>query len=195
MREWRSETHRFLSGLKTLAPVVLAVSVFAGASASAASTESSVATTAPVAEAGAPPGTVPMVASELFTLYRDKSWQWTDGAGRMDGTDRQFTAWVEGDKGKAWAEGRWLITDAGVMCLKANWHSDQGIFPARTCFSHRIGDGTIYQKREPDGQWYVFRHANSREDDEAKKLVSADLVSSRIDSLRPVRRPKQSMTK
>ena len=104
-------------------------------------------------------------------------------------------AWVDGDKGKSWAEGRWLVTDAGRMCLKANWHSDQGVFPGRTCFSHRIGDGTIYQKREPDGQWYVFRHANSREDDEAKKLVSADLVSSRIDSLRPSPRQKQSMAK
>ena len=194
MSEWRSETHRYLSGLKTLAPVVLAVSVLAGASASAAATGSSV-STAPVAEAGVPAGTVPMVASELFALYRDKSWQWADGAGRMDGTDRQFTAWVDGDKGKSWAEGRWLVTDAGRMCLKANWHSDQGVFPGRTCFSHRIGDGTIYQKREPDGQWDVFRHANSREDDEAKKLVSADLVSRRIDSLRPSPRQKQSMAK
>jgi hypothetical protein len=194
MSEWRSEMHRFLSGLKTLAPVVLAVSVLAGASASAAATDSSV-SAAPVAEAGVPPGTVPMVASELFALYRDKSWQWDDGAGRMDGADRKFTAWVDGDKGKSWAEGRWLVTDAGRMCLKADWHSDQGVFPARTCFSHRIGNGTIYQKREPDGQWYVFRHTNIREDDEAKKLVSEDLVSSRIDSLRPVPRQKQSMAK
>ena len=194
MSERRSEMHRSLSGLKTLAPVVLAMSLLAGASASAAAPDAIV-STAPVAEAGVPPGTIPMVASELFALYRDKSWQWADGAGRMDATDRQFTAWVDGDKGKSWAEGRWLVTDAGRMCLKANWHSDQGVFPGRTCFSHRIGDGTIYQKREPDGQWYVFRHANSREDDEAKKLVSEDLVSSRIDSLRPSPRQKQSMAK
>lgn len=191
MRELRSKTYRFLPGLTMLAPVVLAVSVLAGASATAATTSSTAS-----AEAGVlPPGTDPMTASELYALYRDKSWQWADGAGRMEGADRKFTAWIDGDKGKSWAEGRWLVTDAGRMCLNANWHSDQGKFPRSTCFSHRIGDGAIYQKREPDGQWFVFRHANIRDDDEAKKLVSADLVSSRIDSLRPSTRQKQSMAK
>ena len=77
MREWISERHRSLSGWKTLAPVVLAVSVLAGASASAATTDSS-ASNASVAEAGVPPGTNPMAAYELYALYRDKSWQWRD---------------------------------------------------------------------------------------------------------------------
>ncbi|URQ75901.1 MAG: DUF995 domain-containing protein [Candidatus Ochrobactrum gambitense] len=122
-----------------------------------------------------PAGTRVMTPFEIYTLYRDKNWQWADGSGQMQITDRRFTARVDGEKGKAWAEGRWMITKTGLMCLKADWHTDQGKFPVKTCFSHRIGDGVVYQKREPDGVWYVFRHADGRADDEARKLVSISL--------------------
>lgn len=47
---------------------------------------------------------------------------------------------------------------------------------SKTCFSHRIDNGTIYQKREPGGEWYAFRNAEVHQDDEASKLVSTDLV-------------------
>jgi hypothetical protein len=33
-----------------------------------------------------------MTALELYTLYRDKSWQWENGAGLMREADRQFSA-------------------------------------------------------------------------------------------------------
>jgi len=122
-----------------------------------------------------PAGTRVMTPFEIYVLYRDKNWQWPDGTGQMETTDRRFTARVDGEKGKAWAEGRWMITKTGLMCLKADWHTEQGKFPVKTCFSHRIGDGTVYQKREPDGVWYVFRHADGRADDEARKLVSISL--------------------
>ncbi|ODT17795.1 MAG: hypothetical protein ABS35_25015 [Kaistia sp. SCN 65-12] len=130
-----------------------------------------------------------MSAAELFVLYRDKSWQWPDGAGRMDSADRRFTAWVDGEKGKSWAEGRWQVMDSGQMCFQADWHSGQETYPTRTCFAHRAGDGTIYQRKLPDGGWYVFRHADARADDEANKLVSADLVSGRLGELRPTPPP------
>lgn len=124
-----------------------------------------------------------MTALEIHKLYRDKSWQWEKGAGLMKDAGRQFSAWVEGENGKTWAEGRWAITDTGLMCIVATWHSQSGAFPAKTCFSHRIDAGTIYQKREPDGGWYVFRHARQREDDEARKLVAIDLVSQQLDNI------------
>lgn len=202
MSGWISETGRSLPGLGGLATVALAVSLLTAPTVAAAATAPKVASVPSAAgaavsdaEASLPPGTVPMAASELFLLYHDKSWQWADGAGRMDSADRRFTAWVDGEKGKSWAEGKWLVTDSGQMCLKADWHSVEGIFPGKTCFAHRIGDGTIYQKQEPDGAWYVFRHVDGRADDEAKKLVSADLVTGRVDSLKPVRRLKQSQMK
>lgn len=203
MSGWRSKAGRSRSGSTSLALAVVAASTIAGVTmAGAASAPGRPATantaTAPAAsasEASPPAGTTPMAASELYLLYRNKSWQWADGAGRMADEDRRFTAWVESDKGKSWAEGRWLVTDAGTMCLKADWHSAEGVFPGKTCFAHRIGDGTIYQRQVPDGAWYVFRHADGRADDEAKKLVSADLVTDHIDSLKPVRRPNQSPMK
>lgn len=129
------------------------------------------------------PGTRSMTAFEIYQLYKNKSWQWDDGAGHMTGAGRQFSAWVDSEKGKSWAQGRWII-ETGLLCLDATWHSKQGAFPAKTCFSHRIGNGTIYQKREPDGEWYVFRHAEARKDDEAHKLVSTDLVSQQRESIK-----------
>jgi hypothetical protein len=125
----------------------------------------------------------PMTAFELYKLYKNKSWRWEDGAGLMQGTDRKFSAWTNNEKDQSWAEGRWVITDTGLMCLKATWHTKEGAFPAKSCFSHRIASGAIYQKHEPNGGWYVFRHAIPRDDDEASKLVAADLVSQQRNSI------------
>ncbi|KAB2684213.1 DUF995 domain-containing protein [Brucella tritici] len=132
---------------------------------------------------GLPEGARVMTPAELYVLYRDKNWQWADGAGRMESQNRRFTARVDGDKGKAWAEGRWRITWSGQMCFDAKWHLDQGVFPNKTCFSHRIADGTIYQKREPDGVWYIFRHAGGNKDDEARKLVSIETITPKTEAL------------
>jgi hypothetical protein len=125
-----------------------------------------------------------MTPGEIYQLYRDKSWQWKSGAGYMQDSGRQFSAWVDSENGKSWAKGRWIITGTGRMCFKATWHSIDGAFPARTCFSHRVNNGTIYQKREPGGDWYVFQHAQPREDDEASKLAGADLVSAQIKAVK-----------
>ncbi len=134
-------------------------------------------------EPALPAGARAMSAPELYRLYRNKSWRWENGAGLMKDEGRKFKAWGEGEKGRTWAEGRWAITETGQMCLVATWHTSDGAFPAKTCFSHRIDAGNVYQKREPDGSWYVFRHAEPREDDEARKLVPVDLVSERLDNI------------
>src|SRR5690606_11405707 len=68
---------------------------------------------APSARDSLPDGTRRMTPAELYMLYHDKSWQWADGAGRMESRNRRFTARVDGEKGKAWAEGRWRITWSG----------------------------------------------------------------------------------
>jgi hypothetical protein len=143
-----------------------------------------VSTPATASRASEPPGTRPMTAFEVYSLYKNKSWQWGNGAGHMTDAGRLFSAWVDSENGESWAEGRWVIAETGLLCLNATWHSRQGAFPAKTCFSHRVAEGTIYQKREPDGEWYVFRHTETREDDEARKLISADLVSQKRDSIK-----------
>jgi hypothetical protein len=127
-----------------------------------------------------------MTGYELFMLYRDKTWQWGDGAGRLESDGRRFTAWAGSGDSATWAEGRWIVTNRGRLCLEAEWHSPAGVHPARTCFSHKRHGDTIYQKREPSQAWYVFKHAVSAQGDEFGKLVSQDLVSPGLETIRSV---------
>ena len=126
----------------------------------------------------------PMTPQEIYMLYKNKSWRWKNGAGLMNGIDRTFSAWSDDGKSKSWAEGRWVITATGLMCFKATWHTEKGQFPDRSCFAHRIASGTIYQRREPKGSWYVFRHPTTKEGDEASNLIDGDLVSQQRDVIR-----------
>jgi len=138
-----------------------------------------------------PPQARAMTAYEVVVLYRNKSWQWPDGAGRMDAEGRRFTAVSGSGDAASWAEGRWLVTDRGRMCLDADWHSSAGTFPDRTCFSHRLDGDTIYQRRSPAGDWYVFKHAPAKADDEFTKLVAKDLVSAGLEEARSATRPQK----
>jgi Protein of unknown function (DUF995) len=125
-----------------------------------------------------------MTSGELFMLYRDKSWQWADGAGRMEADERRFTAWTGSGDGATWAEGRWILTDGGRLCFKAKWHSASGVAPNKTCFGHKKLGNVIYQRKEPSGAWYVFRHAKPTAYDEFHKLVSQDLVASDLERIK-----------
>ena len=124
-----------------------------------------------------------MTSVELYMLYRDKSWQWADGAGRMQSDGRRFTAWAGSAEMSTWAEGRWTVTDRGRLCLKAQWHSSSGVYPNKTCFSHKRRGDTVYQKKEPSGAWYVFKNS-SPASGEISKLVSQDLVSSDLERIK-----------
>ena len=122
-----------------------------------------------------------MTAAELHMLYSNKSWQWSDGAGRMDAENRRFTAVSGSGEQSTWAVGRWSVTDAGRLCFIADWHSQSGVVPGRTCFLHVIDNDTIYQRKEPSGGWYIFKHAQPEAGDEFKKLVREDLVSAELE--------------
>ena len=133
----------------------------------------------------APPADAqPMTGVELYMLYRDKSWAWTDGAGRFDAADRRFKATTGAGDTTAWAQGRWIVTDDGRLCLNAEWHTVSGVYPNTSCFSHKRAGETIYQKKEPSGSWYIFRHAVPVESDEFKKLVTENLVSPDIGTIK-----------
>lgn len=130
-----------------------------------------------------------MTAAELYVLYRDKTWQWPDGAGRMQDKDRAFIGWSGSGDDTRWAEGRWVLSDTGLMCLKADWYgiqAKQGKEAGKSCFRHRIYEDTIYQKKEPSGSWYVFKHAKAADSDEFKKLVAEDTVSAQLAKLQPL---------
>jgi hypothetical protein len=121
-----------------------------------------------------------MTAAEVYMIFRDKTWEWENGAGRMQDEGRLFKAWAQSETGATWAEGRWSVNNRGQLCLKAVWHSKGAAAEDKTCFSHRIAGRTIYQKREPAGDWYIFRHAKPAIDDESKRLVDKDLVGPRL---------------
>jgi hypothetical protein len=124
-----------------------------------------------------------MTATELYMLYRNKSWQWPDGAGRLQADGRRFTAWAGAADKASWAEGRWTVSDHGRLCLKAQWHTVSGTYPNTTCFGHKQLGDTVYQKREPSGDWFVFKHA-APADDEFSKLVDQDLVSNDLERIK-----------
>lgn len=128
------------------------------------------------AREGLPEATVPLSAVELLQLYGDKTWKWGEGGGYFDTDGRQFRARTFDDKGGSTANGVWRITNAGKLCFRANWKSATGVELVDSCFAHRRKGGEIYQRRLPDGEWYVFKHAITEADDEFNKLVREDLV-------------------
>ena len=131
-----------------------------------------------------PDGVRAMTAPELHALYANKSWKWCDGAGYKQDERRVFKGWSGSGDSATSALGRWTVTDSGRMCLKATWHAGSGRYDADTCFRHMTDEHTIYQRKEPDGTWYVFRHADPLDSDEFSKLVAGDLVSETLETLR-----------
>jgi hypothetical protein len=119
----------------------------------------------------------PLTAFELLQLYQGKSWLWGDGAGYFSPEQRRFVAATGKGSTASSGEGRWLITDSGKLCFEAIWVTKDGSTPVRTCFSHRKKGANVYQKREPDGEWYVFKHSPLRKADEYAKFRLGDYVT------------------
>jgi hypothetical protein len=124
-----------------------------------------------------PANATPMSAAQLLQLYGGKSWDWGAGAGYFALDGRKFLARTGEDTR---AVGKWKINDRGRLCFSAVWTSSKGAFPADTCFLHAMAEGAIYQRKLPDGVWYLFRHAKLIPEDAANKLVRADLVSEHL---------------
>lgn len=133
-------------------------------------------------EAG-PPGTRPMDPGEVAALYRGKTWMWSDGAGYFD-PDTNFVAWSGSGVKLGHAEGRWVILADGRLCMRATWYVKTGGAKNSTCFDHRTAAGAIYQKRLPDGQWYVLRNAPPKSDDEYAKFRDGDLAGAKAAEVR-----------
>ncbi|OJU71755.1 MAG: hypothetical protein BGO05_25315 [Rhizobiales bacterium 63-7] len=132
-----------------------------------------------------PKNTVPLTADEVRRLYADKTWQWSAGAGRFIAKDRRFIAYSEEGGKPTIAEGRWEVTDHGRLCMNAVWSTPQDKARNRTCFRLVRDRGTVYQRREPKGNWFVLRSFKPRPEDEAHKLVAQDTVSPNIERLKP----------
>ncbi|MER8443454.1 DUF995 domain-containing protein [Mesorhizobium sp. M1066] len=100
-----------------------------------------------------------MVPDEgVYQIYQNHSWLWgKKGAGFFAVKQRQFDAWTH-DKGKSgYGDGMWFIPGGGKLCWRAKWHGSWGVKGSMTCFEHRQAGKVIYQRKAPDGDWYVFK--------------------------------------
>jgi Protein of unknown function (DUF995). len=120
-----------------------------------------------------------MSAQEVADIYKDKTWTWQNGAGYF-GSNHRFRAWSGSGKAATFATGKWSVTGKGQLCFDATWSYGSGSRPAKTCFSHRKNDTVVYQRKDPSGEWYVFKGDPIKEDDEVRKLQDGDRVSSKF---------------
>lgn len=118
-----------------------------------------------------------MTTQELYRVYKNRSWIWKDGGGYFRVSKRQFTAWVGKGKKATVAKGIWYLPDRGKTCFRATWLSTEWSKAERTCFLHRTDGDIIYQRKLPDGEWYVFKNKPVQSYDEIQKLRHGDYVS------------------
>ncbi|EFL88157.1 conserved hypothetical protein [Ahrensia sp. R2A130] len=97
----------------------------------------------------------------------------------MANSKRRFTSIISVREGK-YGEGNWYLPGKGKMCFRAIWHGGGGSARAVTCFSHHIAGRRIYQRREPDGEWYIFKNNPTRMKDEIRKVRYGDYVQHRL---------------
>ncbi|RAZ80022.1 DUF995 domain-containing protein [Mesorhizobium atlanticum] len=134
-------------------------------------------------EAAAKPDIAP-TAFELQLLYADRTWNWKNGAAYF-GMDRRLHAWTKGEDSPAVGEGRWLVTEKGKMCMELAWRSKTySTKPQRTCYSHRVENGNIEQRKDPDGTWYDFKHAKDDPADEHQKFEAGNTKGAQFDETR-----------
>ena len=123
----------------------------------------------------------PMTVDELFRIYNDRTWVWTDGAGYFQPHKRRFLSWVRSGRTSSYGDGNWFMTQDGRICFRATWHATDGAALATTCFQHRTDGRNNYQRRWPDGEWYIFAHRPRRSGDEINKLRAGDRVTPKFE--------------
>jgi hypothetical protein len=124
-----------------------------------------------------PASAAQMTPEQVYLAFAGRSWVWSDGAGYFS-RDSKFLAWSGAGEKSSYAEGRWRITPKGRLCWDVDWHGAGWAKRETTCFSHRSVGDAIYQKKDPSGSWYIFRHSPPAANDEFAKLQSGDLVTT-----------------
>lgn len=120
----------------------------------------------------------PLSAVELLSLYGDRTWVWAHGGAFFRSGNRTFRAYNEQEQ--TTAEGRFLLTNTGRLCLQADWHSPTGVYEDLTCFRHVRSGSTVYQQREDQDEWYVLAQDSQR----PQSIVRGDSVSDGFTRIR-----------
>jgi hypothetical protein len=126
----------------------------------------------------------PLSVSQLYALYRDKTWVWSDGGGYF-APNGQFAAWSGNGDAAGYAEGRWWVSGAdGRLCFQFTWRTRKGSSVKRDCFDHRALGDVIYQRKEPSGAWYKFKNSPNDVHDQFHALKGGDLISGSVKRLK-----------
>ncbi|MBB3454727.1 hypothetical protein FHT86_003026 [Rhizobium sp. BK313] len=145
---------------------------------------SAFAASAPQNKMTKPPAmSVPLTTERVFQLYYNRTWIWKDGAGYFAAKQRDFRAW-SGEGTGSYGVGHWFVTDPGRLCFRATWYAKTGKALALTCFSHRKKGNVIFQKRDPNGDWYPFKTTPANVDDEYRKLRPGDYATAGYNRMR-----------
>ncbi len=163
--------------------VVAIAAVVAGAGFMSGATDKAAAATQQEVNAAAKAAS-PMTVDEIFGLYANKSWIWSDGAGFFANSKRAFSAYSGSGRNASYGEGNWFIKADGTLCFSATWVAADGSAPAVTCFAHRKDGNTIYQRKVGEGDWYAFQSTPALRSNEIRKLKSGDYVSRRMDRIK-----------
>ena len=93
-----------------------------------------------------------------------------------------FSAWSRDGNTSIKADGTWEAVPDGKLCFSASWQADPKPAGApeapvvKTCFSHKVKGREIAQRKDPDGDWYIFKHSKAQRGDEIMKLRNGKLA-------------------
>ncbi|MER9998552.1 DUF995 domain-containing protein [Mesorhizobium sp. M0051] len=122
---------------------------------------------------------------ELQLMYAGRTWVWKNGAAYFAQGDRHLKAWTSGQDTASVAEGRWLVTSGGKMCMELAWRSKSYAGKQhRTCYSHRIQGGNVEKRKDPDGEWYSFKRSPEDISDEHRKFETGDTKGAQFEEAR-----------
>ena len=122
----------------------------------------------------------PVPTGQLFDLFVNRTWNWDDGGGFFQAAERKFVGWSgKGAEGNH-ASGVWYLPGRGRLCMRADWTGQYGTFKEVTCFEHREDETQIYQRKLPDGEWYVFAERDENGAFNNKSLVAGNRTTTQI---------------
>lgn len=128
---------------------------------------------------------VPLSTKQLSDIYSGKTWLWPDGAAYFAPGGR-FRAWAGTGKKESFATGSWRTPGNGRLCFRAVWVSRGGAGASQSCFAHVSKSGFLFQRKEPAGEWYVFKHPTAEPEDEFRKLVPGDKAGAEVERIREI---------
>ncbi len=121
----------------------------------------------------------PLPIEALQKVYAGKTWFWAEGSAYFAPNGKFYAHSGKGPTAN-YMEGGWGAYKNGKICFSGTWRSAAGSGFDSSCFLHQGEGKTITQRRNPVGDWYVFKHAKPKKGEEYSKLVKGDWASPQV---------------